>query len=143
MHVRGVGRAIDAFFARSISGTALRILAEAEDPQLKEMKSQLLRMLRLEDIYVWERGAIEAYYPALEANESNKKNDRARGFCEHYTTADSIRSLPAFRDAAACEFDLVFETFFRSTLPLPNTAEIPEQAASAKDAPPATTAATG
>jgi hypothetical protein len=36
-----------------------------------------------------------------------------------------------FRDAAACEFDLVFETFFRSTLPLTNTAEIPEQAASA------------
>ncbi|MFE6157075.1 hypothetical protein [Streptomyces sp. NPDC057889] len=39
-------------------------------------------------------------------------------------------------------FDLVFETFFRSALPLPNTAEIPEQAASAKDAAPVTAAAT-
>ncbi|WP_331757607.1 AAA family ATPase [Streptomyces albidoflavus] len=133
--------AIDAFFARSTSRLNERILAEAKDPELKEMKTQLLRMLRREDIYVWERGAIEDYYPALQANESNNKNNRAQRFCEQYTTADSIRSLPAFRDADACEFDLIFEAFFQS--PPSGTVKIPGQAASPTGASPATTLATG
>ncbi|WP_394436103.1 ATP-dependent nuclease [Streptomyces sp. SGAir0957] len=133
--------AIDAFFARSTSATALRILAEAKDPELRGMKSQLLQMLRHEDIYVWELGAIEAYYPALEANEKNNKNNRARNFCERHDTADSVRSLSAFRDSDACEFDLVFAAFFRSTLPVPDTAEVPKQAASAEAAPAAAAAA--
>jgi putative ATP-dependent endonuclease of OLD family len=55
--------AVKAFFARSASGTARRILEEAEDPELQKMKLELLSKLRHEDIYVWERGAIEAYYP--------------------------------------------------------------------------------
>lgn len=104
--------AVSAFFARSTSDTALRILKEAEDPQLQEMKLELLGMLRQEDIYVWERGAIEDYYPPLEANASSKKNDRARHFCEEYTTAEDIRGLDVFKESTACEFDLVFESFF-------------------------------
>lgn len=119
--------AVSAFFARSTSGTARRILAEAKDPELEKMKSELLQTLRVEDIYVWERGAIEAYYPDLEKNESNNKNDRARGFCERYTSADSIRGLPVFRDSAACEFDLIFEAFFRSAPPQAEITEIPQQ----------------
>ncbi|MET9018320.1 AAA family ATPase [Streptomyces olivaceoviridis] len=104
--------AVSAFFARSTSDTALRTLKEAEDPQLQEMKLELLGMLRQEDIYVWERGAIEDYYPPLEANASSKKNDRARHFREEYTTAEDIRGLDVFKESAACEFDLVFESFF-------------------------------
>ncbi|MER5668949.1 ATP-dependent nuclease [Streptomyces mirabilis] len=120
--------AVHAFFARSASGSARRILEEASDPELEKMKLDLLRMLRHEDIYVWERGAIEAYYPDLQTNESNNKNDRARTFCERYTTAEAIRGLPVFKDSAACEFDLIFEAFFGAASLGPSPVEIPEQA---------------
>ncbi|MFF7984015.1 AAA family ATPase [Streptomyces sp. NPDC007901] len=120
--------AVDAFFARSASGSARRILEESSDPELEKMKLDLLRMLRHEDIYVWERGAIEAYYPDLQTNESNNKNDRARTFCERYTTAEAIRGLPVFRDAAACEFDLIFEAFFGAASLGLSPVELPEQA---------------
>lgn len=120
--------AVDAFFARSASGSARRILEEASDPELEKMKPDLLRMLRHEDIYVWERGAIEAYYPDLQTNESNNKNDRARTFCERYTTAEAIRGLPVFKDSAACEFDLIFEAFFGAASLGPSPVEIPERA---------------
>lgn len=119
--------AVNAFFARSASGTALRILEEAEDPELEKMKLELLRILRHEDIYVWERGSIEAYYPELQANESSNKNDRARMFCERYTTADAIRRLPVFEESAACEFDLIFEAFFGTSPLQPKTVEVPHQ----------------
>ncbi|MET8605295.1 AAA family ATPase [Streptomyces rubiginosohelvolus] len=119
--------AVDAFFARSASGSARRILEEASDPELEKMKLDLLRMLRHEDIYVWERGAIEDYYPDLQTNESNNKNDRARTFCERYTTAEAIRGLPVFRDSAACEFDLIFEAFFGAASLEPSPVETPEQ----------------
>lgn len=120
--------AVDAFFARSASGSARRILEEASDPELEKMKLDLLRMLRHEDIYVWERGAIEAYYLDLQTNESNNKNDRARTFCERYTTAEAIRGLPVFKDSAACEFDLIFEAFFGAASLGPSPVEIPERA---------------
>ncbi|MDH6625970.1 hypothetical protein M2271_003786 [Streptomyces sp. LBL] len=110
-----VDAAVKAFFARSTSGAARRILEKAEDPELEEMKLKLLQMLRHEDIHVWERGAIEAYYPELQVNESNNKNDRAHTFCEGYTTADAIRGLPAFKESTAGEFDTIFEAFFRTS----------------------------
>ncbi|CAM5693580.1 hypothetical protein [Streptomyces sviceus] len=91
------------------------------------MKLDLLRMLRHEDIYVWERGAIEAYYPELQTNESNNKNDRARTFCERYTTAEAIRGLPIFQDSATCEFDLIFGAFFGAASLESSPVEIPEQ----------------
>ncbi|MFB7555710.1 ATP-dependent nuclease [Streptomyces brevispora] len=121
--------AVKDFFARSASDAAQRIIEEAVDPELKKMKLGLLSMLRREDIYIWEQGAIEAYYPELQANEPGNKNDRARMFCERYTTADAIHGLPAFRESATCEFDLVFEAFF-GTSPIGSAAiEIPHQVA--------------
>ncbi|MFE1291791.1 ATP-dependent endonuclease [Streptomyces sp. NPDC058751] len=123
-----VDTAVKAFFARSTTGTARRILEEARDPELEKMKLELLQMLRHEDIYVWERGAIEAYYPELQVNESSNKNDRARTFCERYTTADAIRGLPAFKDSTACEFDTVFQAFFGTSPLQPEAVEVPQQA---------------
>jgi hypothetical protein len=109
--------AVKEFFARSASGTVRRILSEAKDPEVAQMKQELLKLLRHEDIYIWELGAIEAYYPELQANESKNKNDRARMFCERYTTADAIRGMPVFKESKSCEFDLIFESFF-GTSPL-------------------------
>lgn len=121
--------AVTAFFNRSASETKKRILREARDTQLREMKLELLAMLRKEDIYVWEQGEIENYYPAPETNQSTNKNDRARHFCTQYTTADSIRRLPAFADTATCEFDLIFEAFFATPPPPPQEGQVPRQAA--------------
>jgi hypothetical protein len=134
-HVQGlceweeVNAAVSAFFDLSASGTARRVLEEAQDAELKKMKLELLAMLRQEDIYVWERGAIEDYYPPLEANQPKNKNDRARQFCERYNTADDIRSLPVFKDTATCEFDLIFEAFFGSPPSQDPRVELPRQAA--------------
>ncbi|MFF2361197.1 TOPRIM nucleotidyl transferase/hydrolase domain-containing protein [Streptomyces sp. NPDC058122] len=130
-----VDTAVKAFFARSTTGTARRILEEARDPELEKMKLELLQMLRHEDIYVWERGAIEAYYPELQVNESNNKNDRARSFCERYTTADAIRGLPAFKDSTTCEFDTIFQAFFGTSPPQPAAVEVPQQATASPSGP--------
>ncbi|MCX4834418.1 AAA family ATPase [Streptomyces sp. NBC_01016] len=119
--------AVTEFFARSEEGAQRRTLEKAEDPELRRMKADLLRMLRQEDIYVWERGAIEAYYPDPEANESKNKNDRARRFCQHYTTAEDIRGLPVFKASAECEFDLIFQAFFRTSQVDPGEADVPRQ----------------
>jgi hypothetical protein len=93
------------------------------------MKLELLGMLRQEDIYVWERGAIEAYCPPLETNEPNNKLDRARRFCERYATAGDIRGLPVFEETDDCKFDLIFEGFFGSSAPQPVVVELPLQEA--------------
>lgn len=79
------------------------------------MKIELLQELRKDDIYVWERGAIEDYYPPLEDNESSNKNDRARSFCERHMTAEDIKRLAVFKDSDECEFEAIFESLFRST----------------------------
>lgn len=127
--------AVNMFFDRSTSDVPRRILEAAEDPELKELKMELLRMLRNEDIYVWERGTIEAYYPELQANEPGNKNDRARNFCERYTTADSIRGLPVFKESEVCEFDLIFEDFF-GTSPLQSAGvDVPRQIAAGNPEP--------
>ncbi|MER5474946.1 AAA family ATPase [Streptomyces sp. NPDC002685] len=130
-----VDTAVKAFFARSTTSTARRILEEARDPELEKMKLELLQMLRHEDIYVWERGAIEAYYPELQVNESNNKNDRARSFCERYTTADAIRGLPAFKDSTTCEFDTIFQAFFGTSPLQPAAVEVPQQATASPSGP--------
>ncbi|MFF4846651.1 ATP-dependent endonuclease [Streptomyces sp. NPDC001194] len=121
--------AVSAFFARSASGTVRSILEEAADPSLRHMKLELLQALRNEDIYVWERGAIEAYYPPLESNESANKNDRARSFCERHVTAEDIRGLAAFKDSGECEFELIFESLFGESFAIDLAPQgIPKQA---------------
>ncbi|MFE3883639.1 AAA family ATPase [Streptomyces lydicus] len=106
--------AVNAFFARSTSGAMRRVIEEAADPELRCMKVELLQELRKDDIYVWERGAIEDYYPPLESNESSNKNDRARSFCERHVTAEDIKGLAAFKDSDECEFEVIFESLFGS-----------------------------
>jgi hypothetical protein len=107
--------AVSAFFARSTSGAMRKVLEEAANPDLRRMKIELLQELRKDDIYVWERGAIEDYYPPLESNESSNKNDRARSFCERHVTAEDIKGLAAFKDSDECEFEVIFESLFGST----------------------------
>jgi hypothetical protein len=130
--------AVGAFFARSVSGTARHILEQAADPAVRELKLELLQKLRQEDIYVWERGAIEDYYPPLEHNESANKNDRARTFCERHTTAEDIRGLPAFKETDHCEFDLVFAAFFGGSPTAIPGVELPQQASAGAAASAAT-----
>ncbi len=126
--------AVNAFFNRSASHTQREILRDPADKGIREMKERLIQALREENIFVWERGAIEDYYPPLEENHSSNKNVRAQDFCESYVTADDIRGLPVF-NGEECEFDLIFEKFFNVSLPV--LSSIPKQASGELNGAPA------
>ncbi|MFF2953950.1 ATP-dependent endonuclease [Kitasatospora sp. NPDC057965] len=126
--------AIGEFFNRSASQAQRDILRSPADESIREVKVKLILALREENIFVWERGAIEDYYPPLEENQSSNKNVRAQDFCERYVTADDIRGLPAF-GGGACEFDLIFEKFFNTGLSQPSL--IPAQASGEPNGAPA------
>ncbi|MET9080950.1 AAA family ATPase [Streptomyces sp. NPDC004237] len=104
--------AVSAFFDRASSRTKRAVLRDAVAEDLRKAKLALLSALREENIFVWERGAIEDYYPPSVYLSSGNKNVRAQRFCESYDTADSLRGLPAFADTKICEFDLIFSKFF-------------------------------
>ncbi|NEA64274.1 AAA family ATPase [Streptomyces sp. SID12488] len=104
--------AVSAFFDRASSRTKRAVLRDAISADLRKAKLELLSALRAENIFVWERGAIEDYYPPSVYLSSGNKNVRAQRFCESYNTADSLRGLPAFADSDSCEFDLIFSKFF-------------------------------
>ncbi len=104
--------AVSAFFDRASSRTKRAVLRDAITADLRETKLELLSALREENIFVWERGAIEDYYPPSVYLSSGNKNIQAQRFCESYKTAESLRGLPAFADSDVCEFDLIFSKFF-------------------------------
>lgn len=104
--------AVTAFFDRANSRTKRAVLRDAMTPDLRACKAELLSALREENIFVWERGAIEDYYPPAIYLSSSNKNIQAQRFCETYATAEAIRELPAFAESDVCEFELIFSKFF-------------------------------
>ncbi|MGQ5592816.1 ATP-dependent nuclease [Streptomyces sp. ESR1.13] len=104
--------AVTAFFDRASSRTKRAVLRDAMTQDLRESKAELLSALREENIFIWERGAIEDYYPPSIYLSSSNKNVQAQRFCESYATAEAIRGLPAFAESDVCEFDLIFSKFF-------------------------------
>ncbi|MFJ8438056.1 ATP-dependent nuclease [Kitasatospora griseola] len=104
---------MDAFFERNESRGQRRAQLECPtDEQVRELKAQLLEELRVERIYVLERGAIESYYPE---GKGGDKPAQAQEFCDQYPDGDSIRKL--LNDGSStesCEFDAIFASLFDS-----------------------------
>jgi len=80
--------AVEAFFAWQRKPERLDVLQNSDDGQMIELKHRLLEMLRSDDIYVLERGAIEQYYP--DTISGKDKPSRARDFCAKVTTTQAI-----------------------------------------------------
>jgi putative ATP-dependent endonuclease of OLD family len=81
-------RAVEAFFTWQRKSDRLAVLMNSTDCKLLQLKWQLLRMLRADDIYVLERGAIEQYYPDIITGAD--KPSRAQDFCIKVTARDDI-----------------------------------------------------
>ncbi len=79
-----VDEAVEAFFAWQSKSDRLAILKNSSDEKLAQLKWQLLEMLRADDVYVLERGAIEEYYPSTVTGLD--KPSRALDFCAKVTS---------------------------------------------------------
>ena len=117
-------QAVEAFFAWQRKSDRLEVLKNSTDPQLQQLKWNLLDLLREVDIYVLERGAIEQYYPASITGAD--KPTRAQNFCTCISTREEILDCCGNqvieRDGVQVikkEFVLIFEGIF-GELSVPN-----------------------
>lgn len=115
-----LNQAVDNFFAWQRKSDRLAILMNSDDSQMLQMKWQLLEMLRKDDVYVLERGAIENYYPDHIAGPD--KPSKAEDFCVKCTTRDSVLDCcieqEFVRDGEVVkesEFSLIFGSIFRES----------------------------
>jgi len=111
-------QAFQEFYGYVRKDDRLEVLKESDDPDLKRLLRKLLAELRERDVFVLERGAIEAYYPA-DLNSGDKPS-RAQEFCRRFTTRDSILGCCSELDGygeEGCrkEFEIIFERIFRDT----------------------------
>lgn len=81
-------QAVEDFFAWQRKSDRLAILQNSDDADMLRLKHRLLAMLRDEDVYVLERGAIEQYYPA--SVTGTDKPSQAREFCNNVTTRSGV-----------------------------------------------------
>ncbi len=80
--------AVEAFFAWQRKSERLDVLQKGDDPQMIQLKHRLLAMLRRDNIYVLERGAIEQYYP--DTITGPDKPSRAQDFCGKVATREAV-----------------------------------------------------
>lgn len=109
--------AVEAFFAWQRRSDRLAVLQTTSDALALQLKHQLLDMLRANDVYVLERGAIEQYYPDTITGEG--KPSRALAFCEAMTSRDELLACcgeqTITRDGVEVrekEFNLIFGSIF-------------------------------
>ena len=91
-------RAVDDFFAWESNHARLKLLMESTDAELLKAKRELLHLLRSADVFVLERGELEAYYPA--DLPQGDKPTRAQEFCNRIKTRDEVLAL-----CCDCEVD--------------------------------------
>jgi hypothetical protein len=110
--------AVEAFFEWQRKSDRLAVLKTSDDVQMLQLKHRLLEMLRVVDVYVLERGAIEQYYP--DNIMGVDKPSRAQDFCAKVARRGEILACcgeqTVERDGAQAsikEFDLIFQGIFR------------------------------
>lgn len=111
--------AVEAFFGWQRKPDRLSVLRTSTDARMLRLKHELLEMLRVDDIYVLERGAIEQYYPSTVSGPD--KPSRAQDFCIKVATRNDILACCGERlvdengrPVSAKEFDLIFGRIFEA-----------------------------
>lgn len=109
---------VETFFAWQCQSERLDVLKNNSDKQMLQLKHQLLEMLRCDDVYVLERGAIEQYYP--ETITGADKPSRAQDFCTKVATPEAILNCCGTqiinrngKSLEEKEFTLIFQGIFR------------------------------
>ena len=115
-----LNQAVDNFFAWQRKSDRLAILMNSDDPQMQQLKWQLLEMLRRDDVYVLEQGTIENYYP--DHITGPDKPSKAEDFCAKCTTRDAVIDCcpeqELMRDGELVkesEFNLILGSIFRES----------------------------
>ncbi len=110
-------QAAKAFFEWQRKSDRFAVLKDSRDSQLLELKWKLLEMLRVTDIYVLERGALEDYYPDTIIGAD--KPSRAQTFCAEVANCQEILNCCGEqefeRDGSRTkekEFNLIFQRIF-------------------------------
>ena len=92
----------------------------SDDSQMLQMKWQLLEMLRNDDVYVLERGAIENYYQDHIVGPD--KPSKAEDFCIKCTTRNAVIDCCIEQEfmcdgelVKESEFNLIFGSIFRES----------------------------
>lgn len=114
-----LNQAVDAFLAWQRKSDRLAVLMNSNAPQMLQLKWRLLEMLRQDDVYVLERGAIEQYYP--DNIVGSDKPSRAQDFCTKIVTRQGVLDccgeqgfMQNGKTVTDKEFNLIFGPIFKS-----------------------------
>jgi hypothetical protein len=105
---------LDEFFAYERKDMRLDVLATEMTTNFVSKKRELLLKLRERDVFILERGAIEAYYPP--GIDTGDKPTRAQKFCNTVTTREALLAccaIVAQPDGTECsELEMIFRQIF-------------------------------
>jgi len=110
-----VSAAVEEFFAWERYWARRDVLKQPPSEQLQSEKRAFLDALRSQGVCVWEKGAIEDYYPA--GITGNGKPAQAQCFCNVISTRSQALDLCAaghkdLNGGSTSEFEAVFQTIF-------------------------------
>jgi hypothetical protein len=103
------------FFADRIADKRLHVLEDIQNKGVADLKRELLRLLRKQDVYILDKGEIESYYP--DDITGPDKPSRAINFCNAMTDRERLLNLC---DNTICadgvttdkEFSVIFSGIF-------------------------------
>ena len=104
--------ALDEFFAFAKTKPRLEALKmPPEKTEIANLKYCLLKALRKEGIFIWEKGVIEDYYPDGVSKRKNKIL-AAQEFQQKVKTKDEVLALSSIEEDGKTEFEHIFESIF-------------------------------
>jgi len=111
--VSGQASILDELFVFERTKPRLEVLRDASRAVMLRKKRDLLAELRLGRVYVFEKGAIESYYPV--GITGPDKPSRAQAFCVAVSTKDAVRAQCDTIDIGGTrvsEFDVIMRSIF-------------------------------
>lgn len=105
---------LDELFVFERTKPRMEILKDTSRAEILKKKRELLSELRKQNVYVLEKGAIEAYYPV--GVEGADKPSKAQCFCNIVKIQDDVRTLCdeiEVNGANLPEFETIFKEIFK------------------------------
>jgi hypothetical protein len=108
-------RALDELFVFERSKPRLEVLMDASRVDILRKKRRLLSELRAHGVSIWEKGAIENYYP--DGVSGADKPSKAQSFCSLVKTAEGVKALSNViesEEGSLPEFFVILKGIFKS-----------------------------